>query len=81
MLMKTIDMRELVHAKFGEYIRDMRKELNISQFELAEQLGWSQVYLSYIERGERDVDFGDAFAICHALGKQVDDFLKYFNQK
>lgn len=41
--------------RFGDYIRKMRREQNITLTELAQETGLSQGYLSQIERGDRPI--------------------------
>lgn len=66
------------HAKFGKYIQEIRRSKHINQRDLAAKLGITQPYLSYIERGLRDVDFALALQICDALGVDVSDFIKNY---
>lgn len=58
--MKFNDIRpeEYTDKTFGECIRKRREELGISVRALAEKLGMSPVYLSDIERGNRNAPTG-----------------------
>lgn len=72
--MKLLDSKEC-HIKFGKYIREIRESKDIYQSEVAEKLGVSQVFISYIERGERDIDLALAFQLCDAVGTDMRDFI------
>lgn len=75
--MKLLDSKEC-HIAFGKYIKDIRERKGLSQYEVAETLGVSQPYLSYIERGERDVDLAVAFKLCDIVGTDIRDFINKF---
>lgn len=44
--------------KLGEKIRELRKEKNMTQEELAEKIGTKKTYISRIERGQSDIQLG-----------------------
>lgn len=73
--MKLLDDKEC-HTAFGKYIKDIRERNGLNQREIAEKMGVSQVLISYIERGERDVDLGFAFRLCNIVGADMEDFIK-----
>ena len=54
-----------------------RKELGVSQVELAARLGKTQQFVSYVERCERRLDILEFYAIAQALG---DEPKKLFGQ-
>lgn len=72
--MKLLDSKEC-HIMFGKYIKEIRERKGINQREIAEKMGVSQVFISYIERGERDVDLAFAFRLCDAVGTDMRDFM------
>lgn len=72
--MKLLDSKEC-HIMFGKYIKEIRESKGINQREIAEKMGVSQVFISYIERGERDVDLAFAFRLCDAVGTDMRDFM------
>lgn len=72
-----IDNRECLR-EFGSYIKQARQWRNMTQTEVAEQLGIHQTYYSMIERGEREVDLVLALKICQELRLDMRDFITKF---
>ena len=64
---KELDKKSEIQSKLGKIIKNRRKELNIFQTDIANELGISQAYYSYIERAERDQDFYLVWRICQLL--------------
>ena len=73
--MRNIDILDC-HIKFGEYIKSARERKKMSQYEVAPMVGISQPYLSYIERGERDIDFVLALKLCDAVDVDIREFIE-----
>ncbi|AGG05896.1 helix-turn-helix domain-containing protein [Dehalococcoides mccartyi] len=67
---KTIEQR------FGERIRDLRKQAGVSQEELADRAGVHRTYLGGIERGERNPSLKNIDAIARALKVSLSDLFK-----
>jgi transcriptional regulator with XRE-family HTH domain len=59
-----MDMRRLV----GQNVKDIRLKNGLSQEELAERSGFSQQYLSDLERGRRNPTIVSIYEIALALG-------------
>jgi len=55
---------------FGEIILDRRKELNISQEQLAQAVGKKRPYISRIENGE-DVKISNLLLVANALNLTI----------
>ena len=53
---------------YGEILRDKRKELKITQKQLAEQIGKKREYVALLEKGETDMQLSTFFSISQALG-------------
>jgi DNA-binding XRE family transcriptional regulator len=53
---------------YGEVLREKRKELNITQQQLAETIGKKREYISLLEKGETDIQLSTFFTISQALG-------------
>lgn len=56
---------------FGEIIKNRRKELHLSQEELAEKVGKKRPYISRIENGE-DIRLSNFALIANALGLSIE---------
>lgn len=53
---------------YGEILRNRRKELQMTQKELAERVGKERTYINRIERGETDMQLSSFLRISQALG-------------
>ena len=60
-------MNTNILKKFGERVRYIRKEKNITQEKFAEKIGVHRTYLSFIERGLRNPSLLMIFKISRAL--------------
>lgn len=58
----------------GSRLRRLRKERNLTQAELARQIGIQQSDLSRMEKGEYRVSLDNLFKILHALDVQASEF-------
>lgn len=67
-----MDMRKLV----GRNVKDARLKAGLSQEQLAERSGFSQQYLSGLERGQRNPTVVTLFELAQALGVQPVDLLR-----
>lgn len=57
---------------YDEILRNRRKELEISQAELAERVGVKQSYIGRIERGETDIRLSSLIRIATKLGLSLE---------
>lgn len=53
---------------YGEILRNRRKELQLTQKELAERVGKERTYINRIEKGETDMQLSSFIQIAEALG-------------
>lgn len=53
---------------YGEILRDRRKELKLTQQELAEKIGKERSYIGRIEKGNTDMQLSSFISIARALG-------------
>lgn len=56
---------------FIEILRNRRKDLKITQKELAERIGRERTYINRIEQGETDIQLSTFIRIAEALGVDV----------
>lgn len=53
---------------YGEMLRERRRELGITQQELAESVGRERTYINRIEKGETDLQLSSFLRLATALG-------------
>ena len=68
--------RDAFHAEsmawfYGELLRERRKELKMTQEQLANKINVPRPYISHIERGKSDVQLSSFLRIASALGLQM----------
>lgn len=56
---------------YAEILREKRKELKITQKELAERIGRERTYINRIEKGETDIQLSTFLRIANALGIDI----------
>lgn len=61
-------MKEGTLSEFAEVLRSRRKELNLTQEELAEKVGKKRAYIARIEKGETDMQLSSFISLSQALG-------------
>lgn len=62
---------------YGNMLKERRKELKMTQKEVAEKLGREQSYIARVERGKADIQLSSFFRIAGILGIQ---FVPSFTQ-
>lgn len=67
-----MDMRKLV----GRNVKAARQQAGLSQEQLAERSGFSQQYLSGLERGHRNPTIVSLYEIAQALGTTPIELLR-----
>lgn len=55
---------------YGNMLKERRKELNLTQRQLAEKLGREQSYIARVENGKADIQLSSFFRIAAILGIQ-----------
>ncbi len=60
---------------YGNLLKERRKELRLTQREVAEMIGREQSYIARVERGKADIQLSSFFRIAAILGIQ---FVPYF---
>jgi len=66
---------------FREMIVKIRKDADITQVQLAKELGKPQSYISKIENGERRIDFTEFIEIASILKIDTQQFIKTYQKK
>jgi DNA-binding XRE family transcriptional regulator len=64
---------ELIKKRFGERVRELRKQKELSQETLAGACDLDRTYIGGVERGERNVSLINIHIIARALGVSVKD--------
>lgn len=62
----------------GRRVRDLRRELKVSQEELAARAGLHRNYVGSVERGERDIGINAIGKLAKALGVTLASFFEKF---
>lgn len=62
--------------RYGEAVRKIRLEQEISQEELADRCGLHRTYISDIELGKRNLSLGNIERIAISLNKSLSEFFK-----
>lgn len=61
---------------FGKRVRELRKERELSQIDLAAKVGIDRSYMGFLERGERNPSLEVIAKIAEALDVTPDELLK-----
>jgi len=61
--------------KFGNRVRELRKEQKLSQEDLAHKAGFHRTYIGMIERAERNITLGNIERISIALNIPITKLL------
>ena len=70
--------QEKWHTRFGAFVREGRRKKGLTQVEVCKRLNISQSFISDIENGRRNVDFGAGLAICNLLEIDLNDLLRQY---
>ncbi|HKM22252.1 MAG TPA: helix-turn-helix transcriptional regulator [Lachnospiraceae bacterium] len=75
MAKETSKQRKPLYVALGKNIASFRKDLALSQTDLASQIGMSQQYLAAIEVGERRIQIEELIRICDILHVAINELL------
>ena len=75
-----MESREIL-LKFGNRVRELRKEKNLSQEDLSYKADLHRTYIGMIERAEKNITLANIEKIANALGTSIDNLLKFDNGK
>ncbi len=72
-----------IKEKFGERVREIRKERKISQEELADLAHLDRTYVNSVENGKRNISIENVEKIARALNCTIQEFFtsENFNKK
>jgi y4mF family transcriptional regulator len=62
--------------RFGNRVRQLRKERKLTQSKLAELIGLSTNFIGMIERGERNTTVDKIFKLAEAFNISLSEFFK-----
>ena len=57
---------------YGEILRDRRKQLKMTQQELANKAGTARSYIARVEKGETDIQLSSLFRIASAMDLAIE---------
>lgn len=66
---------------FRKVLRNIRKEAEFTQSELAKKLSKPQSYISKYENGERRLDYIEVYEICHECGYNIEEFSRLYEKQ
>lgn len=67
--------------EFGNRIRSLRIQENLSQEQLSYKTGFHRTYIGMIERGERNISLTNMAIFAKAFNVTIDELLKFKNSK
>lgn len=67
--------------EFGDRIRYLRTQENLSQEQLSYKTGFHRTYIGMIERGERNISLTNMAIFAKAFNLPLDELLKFNNAK
>jgi transcriptional regulator with XRE-family HTH domain len=68
-----MDSKQKILIKFGERVREIRKEKGLSQEELAHKANLHRTYIGMIERAEKNITLVNIEKITNALEISIKD--------
>lgn len=69
--------KKQVCKKFGNRLRQLREQKEMTQEELAHEAGLYRTYVGSIERGERNLSIYNVVRIAHALNTKPSELFKF----
>jgi transcriptional regulator with XRE-family HTH domain len=69
----AMEVKEKILIKFGEKVRDLRKERGLSQEQLAHLADLHRTYIGMIERAEKNITLINVEKIANALNVSINN--------
>lgn len=69
---------ELVKRRFGERVRELRREAGFTQEELADASELDRSYVGSVERGERNLSIENVCRLAFAIGVSPAEFFSWW---
>jgi transcriptional regulator with XRE-family HTH domain len=66
---------------FRELLKETRVAKNLTQADVAKNLGLPQSYVSKYESGERRLDFVETVLVCEAVEMSIEDFAAAYSAR
>jgi transcriptional regulator with XRE-family HTH domain len=76
-----MDLKRDVLIKFGEKVRDIRKEKGLSQEQLSFKAELHRTYIGMIERAEKNITLVNIEKIANALEISINDLMNFKDGK
>ena len=76
-----MDSKQAVLIKFGNRVREIRKENGLSQEELAHKADLHRTYIGMIERAEKNITLLNIEKIANALEVEITELLTLVNEQ
>lgn len=76
-----MNLKRDVLIKFGEKVRDIRKEKGLSQEQLSFKAELHRTYIGMIERAEKNITLVNIEKIANALEVSINDLMNFKNGK
>jgi transcriptional regulator with XRE-family HTH domain len=74
---QTMRSEQQILVEFGHRVRDLRKEMNLSQEDLAHNAGLHRTYIGMIERAEKNITLINIEKIAAALNVELAQLFKW----
>ena len=66
----------MIKQQFGDRVKKLRLELNISQEKFALQIGMDRTYFASVESGKRNISLENIKKITNGFGITLEDFFR-----
>ena len=66
----------MIAKKFGDRVRSLRVQQNMSQEKFALHIGMDRTYLSSVESGRRNISLANIYKISKGFGMTIEELFK-----